>query len=144
MHHEESRDAFQKSSISAEAARRIIATGEEKARKMNLSVSLAVYDADGTLKAFSRMDGAPLLSVQWSQDKAYTAASSGRPTHEWWDLVKDDEVLLHGIIKTDRLIVFGGGYPITIAAGVVVGGIGVSGGHYEEDMLVAEAALAGL
>jgi uncharacterized protein GlcG (DUF336 family) len=103
---------------------------------------IAVCDSDGTLKAFSRMDGAPLLSVQIAQDKAYTAISfGGLATHEWFDFVKNDAPLLHGIIKTDRLIVFGGGYPITTDAGII-GGVGVSGGHYSQDMEVAQAALA--
>jgi uncharacterized protein GlcG (DUF336 family) len=50
---------------------------------------------------------------------------------------------LHGIIKTDRLIIFGGGYPITTDAGII-GGIGVSGGHYTHDMEVAQAGLEAL
>jgi len=104
---------------------------------------IAVVDGDGTLKAFSRMDGAPLLSVQIAQDKAYTAISFGMATHDWFDFVKDDAPLLHSIIKTDRLIVFGGGYPITTDAGII-GGIGVSGGHYTHDMEVAQAGLAAL
>ena len=36
-------------------------------------------DDSGVLKAFSRMDGAALLSVQVAQDKAYTAVGFGRP-----------------------------------------------------------------
>ncbi len=40
----------------------------------------------------------------------------------------------------DRLVIFGGGYPI-IVEGKIVGGIGVSGGHYKEDMEVAQAGL---
>lgn len=40
-------------------------------------------------------------------------------------------------------MVFGGGIPITLA-GVVVGAIGVSGGHYSEDVAVAEAGLAAI
>jgi uncharacterized protein GlcG (DUF336 family) len=43
----------------------------------------------------------------------------------------------------DRLVVFGGGYPVVVGD-QLVGGIGVSGGHYSEDMKVAEAALAAL
>ena len=90
------------------------------------------------------MDGAALLSVQIAQDKAYTAISfGGMASHEWFDFVKNDPPLLHGIIKTDRLIVFGGGYAIK-AGGEIIGGIGVSGGHYSEDMEVAQAGLAGL
>ena len=48
-----------------------------------------------------------------------------------------------GIVHTPRLVVFGGGYPIKVD-GQVVGGIGVSGGHYSEDQQVAETALKAL
>ncbi len=90
------------------------------------------------------MDRAALLSVQIAQDKAFTAISfGGLATHEWDDFIKNDPPLLHGIVKTERLIVFGGGYAIKTAQGII-GGIGVSGGHYTEDMQVAEAGLTAL
>ena len=136
-------NTFQKPSITSEAAQRMIAAAEAKAREMGRPMSIAVCDGDGTIKAYSRMDGAPLLSVQLSQDKAYTAISFSMATHDWYEFVKNDPPLLHGIIKTDRLIVFGGGYPITTDAGII-GGIGVSGGHYTHDMEVAQAGLAAL
>jgi uncharacterized protein GlcG (DUF336 family) len=136
-------NTFQKSSITIEAAQRVIAAAEAKAREMGRPMVIAIVDSDGTLKAFSRMDGAPLLSVQIAQDKAYTAISFGMATHEWFEFVKNDAPLLYGIIKTDRLVVFGGGYPISTEAGII-GGIGVSGGHYTHDMEVAQAGLAAL
>jgi uncharacterized protein GlcG (DUF336 family) len=137
-------NSFQKSSITAEAAERIIKAAEAKSQEMGKSMCIAVCDEDGTLKAFLRMDGAALLSVQIAQDKAYTAISfGGLATHEWWDFIKNDTPLLHGIVKTDRLIVFGGGYAIKVDGGII-GGIGVSGGHYSEDMEVAQAGLAAL
>jgi uncharacterized protein GlcG (DUF336 family) len=136
-------NTFQKASITAEAAQRMIAAAEAKAREIGKPMCICVCDGDGTLKAFSRMDGAPLLSVQISQDKAYTAISFGMATHDWFEFVKNDPPLLHGIIKTDRLVVFGGGYPITTESGLI-GGIGVSGGHYTDDMQVAQAGLAAL
>src|SRR5215467_7471688 len=136
-------NTFQKSSITTEAAQRMIAAAAAKASEMGRPMCIAVVDGDGTLKAFSRMDGAPLLSVQIAQDKAYTSISFGMATHEWYDFVKNDDPLLQGIIKTDRLIVFGGGYPIKTDDGIV-GGIGVSGGHYSHDMEVAQAGLAAL
>jgi uncharacterized protein GlcG (DUF336 family) len=136
-------NTFQKASITAEAAQRMIAAAEAKAREIGKPMCICVCDGDGTLKAFSRMDGAPLLSVQIAQDKAYTAISFGMATHDWFEFVKNDPPLLHGIIKTDRLVVFGGGYPITTESGLI-GGIGVSGGHYTDDMQVAQAGLAAL
>ena len=136
-------NTFAKASITIEAAQRMIAAAEAKAREMGHPMCIAIVDGDGTLKAYSRMDGAPLLSVQISQDKAYTAISFGMATHEWHEFVKNDPPLRDGIIKTDRLIVFGGGYPISVNE-QIIGGIGVSGGHYSQDMEVAKAGLAGL
>ena len=136
-------NTFKKSSITLEAAQRVIAAAEAKAREMGKPMCICVCDSDGTLKAFSRMDGAPLLSVQIAQDKAYTAISFSMATHDWFEFVKNDPPLLHGIIKTDRLVVFGGGYPIQTEEGII-GGIGVSGGHYTDDMQVAQAGMAAL
>ena len=132
-----------KSSIALEAAEKLLKAAQAEAAKIKVAMVIAVVDESGVLKGFARMDGAPLLSVDLAKDKAYTAAAYGIPTHAWFDFVKNDPPLLHGIIKTPRLIVFGGGYPVEID-GAVVGGIGVSGGHYSQDQQVAEAALAPL
>ena len=137
-------NSFQKPSITLETAERIIIAAEAKAQEMGKSMVIAVCDEDGVLKAFRRMDGAALLSVQIAQDKAYTAISfGGLSTDGWYDFIKNDPPLLHGIVKTDRLIVFGGGYAIKTEEGII-GGIGVSGGHYSEDMKVAQAGLEAL
>jgi len=135
---------YTKASISAEAAHRLIAAAEEKAGELGKPFAIAVVDDGGVLKAFSRMDGAPLVSVQIAQDKAYTAVGFGMPSHGWHDFIKDDPPLAAGApTGIDRLVIFGGGYPLQISD-ELVGGIGVSGGHYSEDMQVAEAALAAL
>jgi uncharacterized protein GlcG (DUF336 family) len=137
-------DTFAKASISTEAARRLIEAAEAKAAELGKAFVTAVVDDNGVLKAFSRMDGAPLLSVQVAQDKAYTAVGFGLPTAGWHDFIKDDPPLAAGAPSgIDRLVVFGGGYPLMVDD-QLVGGIGVSGGHYSEDMQVAEAALEAL
>src|SRR5260221_997345 len=106
-------NTFQKFSITVEAAQRMIAAAEAKASEMGRPMCIAVCDGDGTLKAFSRMGGAPLLTVQIAQDKCYTAISFGMATHQWFEFVKNDDPLLDGIIKTDGLIAFGREYPFT-------------------------------
>jgi uncharacterized protein GlcG (DUF336 family) len=133
---------FDRPSVSSELARAMLDAAEQKAAEMGHPFVIAVVDDSGVLKAFSRMDGAALLSVQIAQDKAYTAAGFGLSTDGWHEFVKDDPPLAMGATAgIDRLIVFGGGFPITID-GKVVGGIGVSGGHYTQDMDVANAGLA--
>ena len=135
-------DTFSKASISTELAHRMITAAEDKARDLGVPMNIAIVDESGVLKAFSRMDGAALLSVQIAQDKAYTAVGFGMPTHGWYDFIKDDPPLAAGApTGIDRLVVFGGGYPVS-SGGTVIGGIGVSGGHYTQDQQVAEAGLA--
>ncbi len=133
---------FTKQSITSDLAHRVVAAAEAKAQQMGHPFVIAVVDESGVLKAFSRMDGAALLSVQVAQDKAYTAIGFGLPTHGWHDFIKDDPPLAAGApAGIDRLVVFGGGYPIK-SGDAVIGGIGVSGGHYSQDMEVAQAGLA--
>jgi uncharacterized protein GlcG (DUF336 family) len=133
---------FDRPSVTAELARTMIDAAEAKAKEMGHPFVIAVVDDSGVLKAFSRMDGAALLSVQIAQDKAYTAAGFGMPTDAWHDFVKDDPPLAMGAAPgIDRLVVFGGGYPIKIGD-AIAGAIGVSGGHYTQDMEVAQAGLA--
>ncbi len=133
---------FERSSVTAELARAMIDAAERKAAEMGHPFVIAVVDDSGILKAFSRMDGAALLSVQIAQDKAYTAAGFGLSTDAWHDFVKDDPPLAMGAASgIDRLVMFGGGYPVKIGD-AIVGAVGVSGGHYTQDMEVAQAALA--
>jgi uncharacterized protein GlcG (DUF336 family) len=129
-----------KHSIDAETAEKAVAAAAEKAAELKLRMCVAVSDEAGDLKAFRRMDGAPKLSIDIAQNKAFTAASFGMPTHAWFDFIKDDPPLLHGITHTPRLTVFGGGFPIKLK-GEMVGAIGLSGGHYTQDMECARAAL---
>ena len=133
-----------KRSISGPAARAMVAAAVARAEEMGFAVTVAVCDESGVLKAYERMDGAPLVSVQLAQDKAYTAVGFGLSSDGWYDFIKDDAPLATGATTgIDRLVVFGGGYPIT-ADGAVIGGIGVSGGHYTQDMEVAQAGLKAL
>lgn len=128
--------------ITWEAARLVLETAAAHAQSLGVPVCIAVADRAGHLVAFARLDGAPLLSAQLAQDKAYSvAAFGGVPTHDWWNMIRDEPPLLHGIVKTDRLIVFGGGVPVR-ADGALIGAVGVSGGSAQQDQAVAEAGAA--
>ena len=125
--------------ITFEAARAVLDAAAQHARSLGVPVCIAVAGRAGHLVTFARMDGAPLLSAQLAQDKAYSvAAFAGVPTHEWWNMIAEEPPLLHGIVKTDRLIVFGGGVPVH-AEGTLIGAVGISGGSAEQDRAVAEA-----
>jgi len=88
------------------------------------------------------MDGALLASISISLDKAYTAVALKMPTDQAAALVTPGHPLFGlNTANGGRLIVFGGGFPI-IEAGNMIGGLGVSGGSVDEDMMVAKAGMA--
>src|SRR5204862_5009175 len=102
-------DLYEKTSVGSELAHRMVAGAEAKAAELGVPMVIAVCDESGVLKAFSRMDGAALLSVQIAQDKAYTAAGFGMATDAWHGFIKDDPPLAAGAVGgVDRLVVFGG------------------------------------
>ena len=89
--------SFEKSSITLEAAHQAVAAAAAKAVEIGVPMAIAVVDPDGTLKAFSRMDGAALLAVRVAQQKAWTAISFGVPTQGLWEFIKEDSPLLHSL-----------------------------------------------
>jgi glc operon protein GlcG len=131
-------------SISLDGARRVMDAAIAKATEMDLEACIAVCDPAGHAVIAARMDGAPLLSVDIAANKAYTVvAFKGMPTHLWWGALKDDLSLVHGLTKTDRFIIFGGGIPLKVKK-KLVGAVGVSGGSAEQDQAIAEAGAAAL
>lgn len=137
-------DTVSHRSVSLSAARRVIDAACTFAEGMGRAMCVTVVDVGGEPVMTVRMDGAPRLSASLATDKAWTVTSfGGLPTDLWWGVIKDEPELVHGITKTPRLIVFGGGVPLRIA-GELVGAIGVSGGSADDDRRVGEAGAAAL
>lgn len=128
-------------SLSLLTAKQIIAAAEDKAAEVGVPMVIAVADAGGNLVALHRMDGALLASLDIAANKAYSALSLRLPTHEVGKLAQPGQPL-YGIDRTNggRMVIFGGGLPL-FSGNEVAGGIGVSGGTVEQDLLVAEAAV---
>lgn len=136
---------FIKKSLCAAVAQHLIIAAIERAKMIEKPMVIAIVDESGQLKAFHRMDGAALLSIEVAQNKAYSAVANawGHATHEIYTHISKDPATLIGIPQIPRYTVFGGGYPIRID-GEIVGAIGISGGNVTQDRDVAEAALSTL
>jgi len=130
--------------LDASEAFQVIDGARDHARRLGQPMCIAVVDDSGTLIAFERMDGGKVHSVQVAIDKAFTAASARKPTHEY-NAACVPGSLVFGIHTAlgGRLCIVGGGYPIVVA-GATVGGVGVSSGSPEQDMACAEAGIAAL
>lgn len=112
-----------------------------KAREIGVPMCIAIVDESGNLIAFERMDGGKITSVTIAQDKAFTAAAAKKATHEY-NAVCQPGSLVFGIHTAlgGRLCVVGGGLPIEYD-GQIVGGIGLSSGTPDQDMVCAQAGI---
>jgi uncharacterized protein GlcG (DUF336 family) len=134
-------NVVKKYSISSELAQKMVDKAVAKAREIGVSENVAILDDGGNLKAFSRMDGAPLPTIEMAQNKAYTALL-GVSTQDFFNFIQGDPSLLAGIPTLARMAAWGGGFPIKVD-GEVVGAIGVSGAPaVQNDIDCARAALA--
>ena len=98
-----------------------------QARRQGLGVVTAVCDAGTNLVAFKRDDTAFLVSIDVAVNKAYTAASLKMTTEQVGKLTQPGEGLYGLQYSTDgKLILFGGGVPLTDGDGKIVGALGVS------------------
>ena len=127
--------------LSIDEARVLIEGARKKANEIGVPMCIAIVDESGNLIAFERMDGGKVHSILVAQDKAFTAGSAGKATHEY-NAVCIPGNLAYGIHTEagGRMSTVGGGYPICID-GDYVGGIGVSSGTPQQDMDVAKAAM---
>ena len=100
-----------------------------------------MVDAGANLKAFVRMDGAWLGSIDIAIKKAKTARFFDMPTGEIGKLSQPGGALYNIEHSNGGLISFPGGIPIKNGNGDVIGAIGVSGSTVEDDHVVAEAGI---
>ncbi len=125
--------------ISLEQARAAVTAAVEKAKQIDTKMNIAVVDAGANLKAFARMDGAWLGSIDISIKKAKTARFFDMNTGVIGSLSQPGGSLFGIEHSNQGLITFPGGVVIKNKDGVVIGAIGVSGSAVENDHAVAEA-----
>src|SRR3989441_10008357 len=134
-------NVVKKHSISSELAQKMVNAAVAKAKELGVSENVAILDDGGNLKAFSRMDGAPIPTIEMAQNKAYTALL-GVSTQDFFNFIQGDPSLLAGIPTLARVAAWGGGFPIKVD-GEIVGAIGLSGAPtVQNDVDCARAALA--
>ena len=130
--------------LTLDAAEKILAAAKQKATELGTRMDIAVVDGGGNLKAFVRMDGAWLGSIDISMRKARTARWFDMNTGEIGKLSQPGGPLFGIEHSNGGLITFPGGVPLKDGKGNVVGAVGVSGSTVENDHAVAAAGVEGL
>ncbi len=111
-------------------------------RAAAVPMSFAVMDAGGHLLALTRMDGAPWITADVAQGKAWTAAAYGAPSAAQ----KEKMATMPSFAQAITAMTHGRYTPQTGAVpvyrdGELLGGIGASGGTGEQDEAACTAAV---
>ena len=130
--------------LTLDHAQAILEAARQESVDMGIAQNVAVVDAGANLKAFLRMDGAWLGSIDIAITKAKTARWFDMPTGDLGEISQPGGSL-YGIEHSNGgLITFPGGLPLKNADGDVIGAIGVSGSTVEDDHAVAQAGVNAL
>ncbi|MBC5810325.1 MAG: heme-binding protein [Candidatus Eremiobacteraeota bacterium] len=128
--------------LSCKGSHVLLHAAEKKAAEIGVPQCIAVVDGSGELLAFSRMDDARPGSIEVAITKARSAARRRRPSG---DEAGGDMLSGLRLALASHLNVTGipGGLPVVVD-GQVIGGIGVSSGTSDEDLIVANAGIEAL
>jgi uncharacterized protein GlcG (DUF336 family) len=130
--------------LTHQGARKMMATAVDLAQKAGIAISCAIVDGGGHMMLLERMDGGRFHTVHSSTTKAVCAASNRRPTTAkgaaGQDLDAAHALGLALAAGVERWTAMEGGVPILVD-GQCIGGVGVSGGDWETDVRIAQAAV---
>ena len=130
--------------LTLDEARIIMAAAEEKSCEIGVDMDIAVTDDSGSLLMFHRMDNARITSIDVAISKAFTAAAARRSTRSYGDISQPGGPAfgIH-VSNQGRFMVVAGGLPLFFDD-QIVGGVGCSSGHPDQDEIVAQAGIDAL
>lgn len=123
--------------LSLSGAKQAVSAAHEMATQNGWKISVAVVDASGQLLAFEKQDGANGVTIQVACEKARTAALLGEPSKAFEAFINNG---YPSFLSTPGVTPLEGGIPVLLD-GAVIGAVGVSGAHGENDSAVAQAAV---
>jgi len=121
---------------------RLLTAARSAAEKEGVPMSFAVMDPGGHLLALTRMDGAPWITADVAQGKAWTSAAYGVPSGAQKEKIAAMPVFATAItaMTHGRFTPQTGAVPVYLD-GVLVAGLGASGGTGDQDEAACTAAV---
>ena len=123
------------------AANQIVGAGLDKAAELGINAAIVVTEGTGEIVAVASTEAVNPRAWRGGLAKASVAAGMGVSTEFFLEKrLKQDEVLWRALSNSPDRMFVPGGIPLK-ADGQTVGAVGVSGGHYEQDVEVAQAVV---
>ncbi len=131
--------------LTLDVANAILAGAIREARRLNLSpLTVVVVDESGNLKAAAREDGASMFRFDIALGKAYGAAGMGLSSRKLGEASAKNPNFFVSLAATanGKFLPQTGAVLIKSAEGAVIGAVGASGAHGDEDEAACYAGLA--
>ena len=124
--------------VNLATALRLCEAVKTEAKRIGVNAVVCVSDRGGHPILVECMDDAYIASYDVAVNKAFTVVALKMSTMTLKPLAQPGESL-YGIQFTNggKIVIFGGGEPLTDGEGAVIGGLGVSGGSEEQDTALA-------
>lgn len=113
----------------------------QEANRQGLPITVTVVDTGGHVRAVLRQEGCSYFALESSRQKAITASQLRMPSHVVGEIGQKFPLLQASFNANPDISELPGGFPIHWA-GVVVGGLGVAGGNFDQDQAIGAAAVA--
>ena len=130
--------------LTLDDARVMMDAAEAKAREIGVDMDIAITDDAGSLLMFHRMDNARITSIDIAISKAFTAAAARKSTRAYGQtsMPGGPSYGIH-VSNQGRFMIVAGGLPVFYDSRIV-GGIGCSSGHADQDEVVSQAGVDAL
>ena len=130
--------------LTLDDARVIMEAAEQKSNEIGVDMDIAITDDGGNLLMFHRMDKARITSIDVAISKAFTAAGARRSTRAYGEVSQPGGPAfgIH-VSNQGRFMIVAGGLPIFVDE-QIIGGVGCSSGHPDQDEMVAQAGIDAL
>ena len=136
-----SKHIVSRSHITYATASQVITAGLQKAAELKVNAAIVITDGAAEIVAVASTPGVNNRGWRGGLAKASVAAGLGVSTEFFLDKrLKQDEVLWKALSNNPDRMFVPGGIPFK-ANGETVGAVGVSGGHYDDDVKVAQAVV---
>jgi glc operon protein GlcG len=116
---------------------------QQEAQRQGVPITVTLLDTEGRGQTVLRDENCSYFALESSRQKAVTASQLHIPSGMVGELSQQFPALAASFGDNPEISGLPGGLPIRWQ-GAVVGGLGVAGGNFEQDRLIAEAALAQL
>lgn len=110
-----------------------------KAKELKVQITVSIVDKGGQLVALRREEECSYFGIEASRKKALTASQLKIPSHVLNDISIQFPELKRSLDSNPDIELLPGGFPL-FCDDQVIGGIGISGGNFDQDRLIAEFA----